>query len=102
MEAKIQNGKFELVDVPASEGALEPACKAAGCGRGVATAGYCARHYQQVRRHGRLTPEREYQPLGVSCKAPNCGGAPAAKGYCFKHYQQVRRHGRLTPERERT
>jgi hypothetical protein len=35
------------------------ACLAGGCRCPARTAGYCPTHYQQVRRHGRLTPERE-------------------------------------------
>ena len=67
----------------------------------MATGGYCAKHYQQIRRFGRLTPEREYQRQGPECLAPGCHRRPTAKGYCCRHYQQRRRHGRLTPERER-
>ena len=76
-------------------------CKAEGCEREARTAGYCPRHYQQIRRHGHLTPEREYHPCGESCLVKGCQDPQIAKGYCFRHYQQVRRYGRLTPERER-
>ncbi len=47
------------------------ACLAGGCRCPARTAGYCPTHYQQVRRHGRLTP-------GVSvngrtgCRIPGC------------------------------
>ena len=77
-------------------------CRADNCTHRPTTAGYCPRHYQQLRRHGRLTPEREYQKLGATCQAANCSRPQTAKGYCPRHYQQVRRHGRPTPERERT
>ncbi len=63
--------------------------------------GFCPRHYQQIRRHGRLTPEREYQKRGACCSVGNCTEQQIAKGLCFRHYQQMRRYGRLTPERER-
>jgi hypothetical protein len=76
-------------------------CKAEGCEREARTAGYCPRHYQQIRRHGRLTPEREYRRRGDTCVVEGCGEPQIAKGFCFRHYQQVRRYGRLTPERER-
>ena len=76
-------------------------CRAPGCVREARTCGYCPRHYQQVRRHGRLTPEREYEPRGAHCTVRGCDSAQVAKGYCFRHYQQVRRYGKLTPERER-
>lgn len=76
-------------------------CRADGCGREARTAGYCPRHYQQIRRHGRLTPEREYHRRGNRCLVEHCEEPQIAKGFCFRHYQQVRRYGRLTPERER-
>ena len=78
-----------------------PTCNAPGCEREARTAGYCPRHYQQIRRHGRLTPEREYFQRGGQCKAHRCRQPEVARGYCFRHYQQIRRYGRLTPERER-
>lgn len=77
-------------------------CAASGCNRPARTAGYCPKHYQQMRRHGRLTPEREYQSRGGQCTAVGCDQPQVAKGLCFRHYQQVRRYGRLTPERERS
>ena len=76
-------------------------CRAPGCGGPARTAGFCPRHYQQTRRHGRLTPEREYCSRGECCTAHGCDKPQVAKGLCFRHYQQMRRHGRLTPERER-
>ena len=49
--------------------------------------GHCGRHYQQVRRYGRLTPERERSlDSSPSCQIPNCKGKHAARGYCKKHY----------------
>lgn len=78
-----------------------PVCKAHDCDREARTAGYCPRHYQQIRRHGHLTPEREYHQRGNRCTVGHCEGLQIAKGYCFRHYQQVRRYGRLTPDRER-
>ena len=62
------------------------------------TAGYCPKHYQQLRKYGRLTPEREYQKRGPVCHAPGCPDPPVAKGHCSRHYQQLRRNGKLTPE----
>ena len=76
-------------------------CRAGHCQRDAQTAGYCPRHYQQIRRHGRLTPEREYATRGQQCQVEGCQKSQIAKGLCFRHYQQKRRYGRLTPERER-
>ncbi len=86
-----------------SETKMTPFCKADDCVEAGITTGYCPRHYQQVRRHGMLTPEREHgkrDPNRV-CRVKGCEEPEIAKGHCFRHYQQVRRHGRLTPERER-
>ena len=76
-------------------------CQAEHCSEKARSAGWCTRHYQQIRRHGRLTPESEHHPKGELCEAPDCDRQQIAKGYCFRHYQQVRRYGHLTPERER-
>ena len=76
-------------------------CPVETCNATAEVAGLCPKHYQQIRRHGHLTPEREYRKRGTTCEAEGCSEAQTAKGYCFRHYQQVRRFGRLTPERER-
>jgi len=36
-----------------------PLCQADTCHSPARTSGYCPRHYQQIRRWGRLTPEKE-------------------------------------------
>ena len=77
----------------ADSGHRSAQCIAPGCERRREVAGYCAKHYQQVRRHGRLTPEREYGRLGAHCRAEDCQETPVAKGYCMRHYQQMRRSG---------
>jgi len=76
-------------------------CSAPNCDKYARTTGMCPRHYQQVRRYGRLTPELEYQSRGKQCAVKECEELPVARGHCVRHYQQVRRYGRLTPERER-
>ncbi len=90
-----------MVDITQGYGAIAEVCRAPGCGRELRTSGYCPKHYQQMRRHGRLTPEREYRSRGVTCGVDECVRPQIAKGLCFRHYQQIRRYGRLTPERER-
>lgn len=83
------------------EGVAAGGCHSPSCGRSARTSGYCPKHYQQIRRHGRLTPEREYGSRGAECGVAGCVRDQIAKGLCFRHYQQIRRYGRLTPERER-
>jgi len=76
-------------------------CSADSCQRPVKSRGFCGRHYQQIRRHGRLTPEREYLcdlPTN-ECTVSGCSNTWVAKGHCYRHYQQIRRHGRLMPDR---
>ena len=86
---------------PREEVVVKQPCKAPGCTRPARTKDYCPRHYQQVRSHGRLTPEREHRRNAEDCLVSGCESPPVAKGYCYRHYQQIRRHGRLMPERER-
>lgn len=93
--------KGHVMDNNIIKGKWHILCEADGCDMEARTAGLCPRHYQQVRRHGRLTPEREYGKRGECCLVGDCREEQVAKGYCFRHYQQVRRYGRLTPERER-
>lgn len=61
--------------------------------------GFCKKHYTQVLRHGRLTPERERGVVRI-CKAAGCNETDTIRYYCRKHARQIRVHGRLTPERE--
>ena len=58
----------------------------AGCDGPQVAKGYCFRHYQQMRRYGRLTPERE-RPYGrTGCQAPGCCEPHSSRGYCKRHY----------------
>lgn len=66
-------------------------CKAAECPRDVYAKGYCNLHYNQIRTHGRLTPElerREYTSGDQECTENGCPGVVVAKGLCRAHYQQ--------------
>jgi hypothetical protein len=74
-------------------------CRVPGCGRAHYSRGYCKRHYTQVSRHGRTTPERERGKARL-CNAPGCTRADCSGDYCRKHARQIKVHGRLTPERE--
>ncbi len=64
--------------------------------------GFCKKHYTQLTRHGKLTPDRERGRLH-SCSSPGCdkpGNVGRNGTYCKKHAHQVRKHGQLTPGRE--
>ena len=83
-----------------------PGCEAKNYARGGGFARLCKRHYTQIDRHGRLTPERDRGRPPGPCAAPKCEQTAAicprgaTARYCLKHARQVRTHGRLTPERE--
>ena len=63
-------------------------CKAEDCSQAEIARGFCFRHYQQVRRYGRLTPERERIYSRTTCQVTDCHERHAARGYCKKHYMQ--------------
>ena len=65
---------------------LIAACAAPGCARAQVAKGLCFRHYQQVRRRGRLTPERERTYGRKGCRVPGCAGSHSSRGYCKRHY----------------
>jgi len=90
-------------DLSKTKVTLAKTCGAPNCDQQAVSAGYCPRHYQQTRRYGRLTPEREYAVSTAKqryCSVSGCEELHISKGFCYRHYQQIRRHGRLTPERE--
>ena len=75
-------------------------CKAPGCDLHAYVRGFCTKHYQQVKAHGRLTPERE-QFRDVQCRLERCTAPARARGLCVRHYHQLLRYGQiLPPERE--
>ena len=61
--------------------------------------GFCKKHYTQLARHGRLTPERE-RGIVRTCLVEGCARTDTIGQYCRKHARQIRTHGRLTPDRE--
>lgn len=61
--------------------------------------GFCEKHDEQVKIHGRLTPEREHGAIKI-CKVENCGRKGINKGYCAKHSSQIKRNKTLCLENE--
>lgn len=97
-------GSKQVEDASASGKGSRPrrkqkACRLEGCRSRHYAKAYCKKHYTQVLRHGRLTPERERGVIRI-CKAPGCSETDTIRYYCRKHARQIRVHGRLTPERE--
>jgi hypothetical protein len=77
----------------------ERRCSVSGCQARHYAKEYCKKHYTQVLRHGKLTPDRERGVVRV-CKVDGCERTDTIQWYCRKHARQLRVHGRLTPERE--
>lgn len=72
-------------------------CKVPNCEQPATAKGYCSKHYHQIVRHGKLTPERErmrYAPTDICC-VDGCKNRPKARGYCDKHYRQIRIYGKI-------
>jgi len=77
----------------------ERKCTVEGCQARHYAKNYCKKHYAQVLRHGKLTPERERGAVRV-CLAEGCNRTDTIRWYCRKHARQIRVHGKLTPDRE--
>lgn len=77
-------------------------CEVKNCGAKHYSKGTCKKHYTQVKRHGKLTPESERGAPRAQCRALKCLEFYSSKktGLCRRHHQQVLVHGRLVPERE--
>jgi len=70
-------------------------CKVERCDRGTYAKGYCNKHYNQMKRNGKiLKKENEliFSSTGV-CKVVGCNEKSVAKCYCLKHYQRWKKHG---------
>ena len=67
-------------------------CLAEECDREARNCGLCAKHYQQVRRIGRLTPERERKYGRTRCSYPSCFEQHSARDYCKRHYMSEYHH----------
>lgn len=79
-------------------------CSVRNCPKRHYGKGFCKRHYTQLQRHGRLTPDLE-RSCEHACNASGCtrkdaGHRVGTKRFCKKHARQVRTHGKLTPEAE--
>jgi len=65
-------------------------CKAEGCKKKAYCAGYCPQHYQQMRFHGKLTPELErHQSPDGKCELEGCERKHFMRGLCQKHHHEM-------------
>ena len=62
-------------------------CEVDGCDRKQAAKGFCAKHYQRLKRTG-TTGGRE-KPILI-CRVEGCGRPHVARGFCDPHYNQIR------------
>jgi hypothetical protein len=63
-------------------------CSVDGCNGAHKAKGFCNKHYQQVKVHGKiLEPNR--------CQVDGCTGKYCAHGWCETHYAQMRVHGKI-------
>jgi hypothetical protein len=69
-------------------------CIVEGCNNKYKAKGYCNKHYHQVERHGKITPEKEHNRYS-KCLVEECNRKPEAHGYCNTHYEQIRKHGKI-------
>jgi len=78
-------------------------CTAPNCTGVVYAKGYCNKHYNQLRIHGKLTPDMEraeYSSEDSECSEAMCQGVVVAKGLCMAHYQALRRATMLSNQVE--
>jgi len=68
------------------------ACTALNCNRPAKTKGFCKKHYESLRKYGRLEPIRA-KNKGAKCAAGPCDRPAAKRGWCIEHYGRWQRHG---------
>jgi len=61
-------------------------CRVGDCHKPQIAKGVCFRHYQQIRRYGRLTPERERAYGRTGCRVSDCAEGHSSRGFCKRHY----------------
>lgn len=71
-------------------------CSVEGCNGKVNAKGMCDKHYRQVKKHGKIMPDRTVYKEGTKCIVEGCDCTKIlAKGMCNKHYKQMYRHGKI-------
>lgn len=74
------------------------ACAADGCNRHAHRNGFCIKHYESLRKYGRLEPIR-IKNAGRQCAVIDCDRPAQKRGWCIDHYLRWQRHGEPTAGR---
>lgn len=82
-------------------------CSVKGCEKSQYARGYCAAHWQRLRRKKDVLlniPIRKVSKKGTRktpdpCIVPNCNNPQLAKGYCNGHYKRLKDHGEVLADR---
>lgn len=72
---------------------MEKTCKVEGCKGKYFAKGYCNRHYNQIRNHGKIF--KTYLDKPSLCQVEGCEIKIKALGYCNKHWLQMKRYGKI-------
>lgn len=67
-------------------------CLVVGCQSNAFCKGYCSKHYQQIKFHGKIK-EKEELYIDKFCKNLGCSKPVFAKGLCQNCYTKSRQHG---------
>ena len=76
-------------------------CKVENCNRPHHGLGFCKRHYNQIKRNGRIIDDEIIKRDSI-CKVDGCDEPHKGLGYCNRHYQQWKKYGYITNISNRT
>lgn len=68
-------------------------CQAADCDRFQWSLGYCAKHYQRLKRNGDVNINNKRVPTKGKCAIEDCDRKASRRDWCDKHYARWRNHG---------
>lgn len=67
-------------------------CQVSDCIKPAFCKGYCARHYQQIKFHGKIKEKEICLTVSQFCKNLGCGKPIFAKGLCQNCYVKQRKY----------
>ena len=69
-------------------------CQVENCDAPMRKCGYCARHYEQIRRNGKVI-ETYFDKLSTTCKVKDCYTKIYSNELCKKHHNQMEQYGKI-------